>query len=131
MGEHAEIAVEGVGGVEVVGGGSGGAEGGGDFTGDDAALADAGHDDAIARGGGLKEEFDCALEGSEHGAVEAAREFFKSRGLDADEFGWTRGIWRVDWQLGHEIRVFPMLAELRGAEPTRQTVRVTAYSVCV
>ena len=60
--------MDSVGWVEIVGGGSGGAEGGGDLAGDDAALADAGDDDAILRDGGSKEEIDGLGEGGEQNA---------------------------------------------------------------
>ena len=48
MVEHAEVTVEGLGGVEEVSGGAGGAESGGDLLGDDAAFADTGEDERPA-----------------------------------------------------------------------------------
>lgn len=90
VGQHSEVTVERIGGVEVVRGGSGGAEGRGDFAGDDAALTDAGDDDAIAGCGGLQEEIDCLDEARLHGAVEAAGELFKGCSFDAYECGRAR-----------------------------------------
>ncbi len=84
-GKHAEIAVYGFGSVEEVSGCAGGAKGGGDLAGDDAAFADAGDDDAF--GVGLEEEFDGGGEGSREGAVEAVGELVERRGFDAHELG--------------------------------------------
>ena len=84
-GEHAEVAVNGFGSVEEVGWCTCGAEGGGDLAGDDAALADAGDDDATVGGRGLEEMVDCLREWDEHGGVEAEGKFVEGGGLDADE----------------------------------------------
>ena len=46
-GDHAQVAVDGFGGVKEVGGCAGGAKGGGDLAGDDAGFADAGEEDAL------------------------------------------------------------------------------------
>ena len=84
-GEHAEITVDGFGRVKEVGRRACGAQGGGDFAGDDAALADAGEDDATLRGCGLKEMVRRLGEWDEHGGVEAEGKFVQGGGLDADE----------------------------------------------
>ena len=86
-GDHAEVAVDGFGGVEEVGGSAGGAEGGGDLAGDDADFADAGEDDAAAVADAVEEEIDGRGEGGEHGGVEAEGEVEEGGGLDADEVG--------------------------------------------
>ena len=91
-GEHAEVAVNGLGGVEEVGGRAGGAERGGDLAGDDAALADAGDDDASGAVGRVKQQIDRLGEGGEHGAVEAEGELVESGGLDAHELRGTQGV---------------------------------------
>ena len=86
-GEHAEVAVEGFGGMEEVGGGSGGAEGGGDLAGDDAAFADAGEEDAVMCFRGGDEEVDGLGEGFCGGAIEAIGEIVEGGGFEADDLG--------------------------------------------
>ncbi len=90
-GDHAEVAVEGFGGVEEEGGGAGGAEGGGDLAGDDAGLADAGEGDAAA---GLERgaEVEGAVECGAGGAVEAVGEVVQGGGFDADVVGGVNGV---------------------------------------
>ena len=70
-GEHAEVAVDGLGCVQEVGGRAGGAQRGGDLACDDTALADAGNNDAAAAIGGLKKQIGRLREGCEHGGIEA------------------------------------------------------------
>ncbi len=100
-GEHAEIAVDGFGWVEEVGGRAGGTQGGGDLAGDDAAFADAGEDDAGLLLCGLEQEVDGRGEWSEHGAVEAERELDQCGGFDADEVGGALGVRRAKCLFGH------------------------------
>jgi hypothetical protein len=68
--DHAEVSVDGFGGVEEVGGGSGGAESGCDLVGDNAGFADSGEEDVVHT---LRcdEMVHDRGEGSEHGGVEA------------------------------------------------------------
>jgi hypothetical protein len=82
--DHAEVSVDGFGGVEEVCGGSGGAEGGGDLVGDDAGFADSGEEDVL-HALGCEEMADGLSEGGEHGGVEAESEVNEGRGFDADE----------------------------------------------
>ena len=111
MGEHAEVAVDGVGWVEVVGGRARGAEGGGDLAGDDAALADAGDDDAALVGYAAEDEVGGGVEGSEHGAFEAKGQRVEGGGFNANEICGMDGIGRDGDFLGHGCRTMSMLAE--------------------
>lgn len=106
--------MDGVGWVKVVGGCSGGAEGGGDLAGDDAALADAGDDDAVLRNGGSEDEIDGLREGREHGAVETLGEVVEGGGFDAYEVGGEERICRNGGVVGHECSAMSMLAERLG-----------------
>jgi hypothetical protein len=69
--EDADVAVDGLGGVEEDGGQAGGGEGGGELFGDAAGLADAREDDFVARGGeaggGVSEVVVEAVSGAEDG----------------------------------------------------------------
>ncbi|WP_433983352.1 hypothetical protein [Tunturiibacter empetritectus] len=78
------------GSVEEVRRRAGGAKSGGDLARDDAALADAGDDDAGLIRSGLKEMIDGLGERREHRGVEAEGELVESGCLDADELGGTR-----------------------------------------
>ncbi len=80
--EHAEIAMEGFCGMEEVRRGSGGAEGGSDLPGDEAALADTGEDE---RAGGLLEEVQRGLDGGDEVGVEAGGEGGESSGFSGDD----------------------------------------------
>jgi len=86
-GEAADVAVDGFAGVEKKGGRAGGAEGRGDFLGDNAALAHAGDDDAPAFVAALENEVNGAGEVGGHRAFEAAGERFEGGGFNADELG--------------------------------------------
>ena len=83
--------MERLGGMEEVGRGAGGAEGSGDFAGDQARFADTEEDDLVAAGDRFDEEIDCAGEGHGHRAIEADGEFEQGAGLYADQIGGTRG----------------------------------------
>ena len=76
-GEHAEIAVEGFGGMKKKGWRAGAGEGGGDFAADEAGLAHAGDDDAAFAG---EEEID----GVDEGGVEAREDILDGLGFDAE-----------------------------------------------
>ena len=100
-GEDAEVAVEGFGGVEELGGGAGGDEGGGDFAGDEAAFADSGEDDAVVGlGGGDDAGVQARSKASAWGRRRdrARGEGFEGGGFDADELGGGMrielGLWR-------------------------------------
>lgn len=84
LGQHAEVSVDGLGGVEEECGAACGAEGGGNFLGDDAAFAHAGDDDAASSLAALKNAGDGAVERRGHGAFEALGEGEEGLGLDAD-----------------------------------------------
>lgn len=100
--------MEGLGRVEEVGRGAGGAERGCDLAGDKAGLADTGDDDAVrGRGAGFKEGkglFDARA----HGGVEADGEGGEGGGLGADEGGGgvlvRAGEWRLLGRLRHGLR---------------------------
>ena len=80
--DHAEVAMDGVDRVHEQGGSSNRTQGGGDFAGDDAALAHAGDDDAALAG---EHEIDGALEGRGHGAADAIRQSAQGLRLNADD----------------------------------------------
>ncbi len=112
---HAEVAVDGFGGMKEVGRGAGGAEGGGDLAGDDAGLADAGEEDALRSGGG-EEYVHGRGEGREHGGVETEGEVEERGGFDADEVGGLDGGLGFAGHFagrfaGHGVRAMMMLAE--------------------
>jgi hypothetical protein len=94
--DHAEISVQGFGGMEVEGGGSGGCEGGGEFAADESTLAHAGDDDASGAG---EDEFEGALEVGGHGPADAVGEAAQGFGFNAynvfgsshDDNVWTHG----------------------------------------
>ena len=91
--DHSQIAVEGLDRMQVKGGGSGGTQGGGDFAGDETALAHAGDDDAS---GTAEHEVNGALEGWGHGARDAVCQGTQSFSLDADyafscDLHWNEG----------------------------------------
>ena len=83
--EHAHVAVDGFRGMEEVRWSAGRTEGCGDLAGDDAALADAGDDDAALACRCCDELIDRLGEGREHGGVEAEGELVEGGGLDAHE----------------------------------------------
>ena len=85
-GEHAEVAVEGLGGVEEVGGGSGGAEGGGDLPRDQATFADAGEEERTAGSDGAFEEVEGRGEGLMEVGVETVSEGGEGGGFSGDDF---------------------------------------------
>ena len=100
MVEQAEVAVKGFGWVQELCGGSGREEGCGDLAGDEAALADAGEDYAMAALGSCSEQFGNLLEYLGLRAFEALGKLFECLGLDADEVsGAVRG-WGLG-KLGH------------------------------
>ena len=82
--DHAEVSVDGFGGVKEVGGGSGGAEGGCDLVGDDAGFADSGEEDVL-HAFRCEEMVNGRSERSEHGGVETECEVEEGRGFYADE----------------------------------------------
>ena len=88
-GQHAKIAVDGFGGMQKERGAAGGAEGGGDFLGDDAAFAHSGNDDAAAAFSALQNAGDGAVEIGGHGAFEPVGEGEQSLGLNAHEPRWS------------------------------------------
>jgi hypothetical protein len=110
-GEHSEIAVDGVGRVQVVSWCAGGAEGGRDLAGDDAALADAGDDDAVLAGDTAEDEVGGGVEGGEHWAFKAEGEGVEGGGFDADEVGGLDGFGRDGGFVGHDCLAMSMLAE--------------------
>ena len=75
--EDAEVAVDGFGGVQKQGRRARGTEGGGDFLGDDAALAHAGDDHAAVRFAAADDQVDGAVEAGLHRAFETAGEGFE------------------------------------------------------
>ena len=85
--ENAEVAVESFSGMQEVGRGSGGAEGGCDLAGDEAGFADSGDDGAMACTDGPGEELGDVVEGPAHRAIEALSEQFERGGFNADELG--------------------------------------------
>ena len=96
--------MDGVGWMKVVCGSSGRAERGGDLAGDDAALADAGDDDAALAGERVEEEIDCLTEGREHRAVETERELEEGAGLDTNELGGEGVVCGSKGSVGHVLR---------------------------
>lgn len=106
--------MDGVGGVQVVCGRTGGAKGGCDLAGDDAALADASDDDAVLRKSRSQDEIDRLSEGGKHGAVEALSEVAEGGGFDAYEVGGEERICRNGGVVGHECSAMSMLAERFG-----------------
>src|SRR5580704_8918159 len=99
-GEHAQIAVDGFGGMEKKRGRAGGGERGGDLLRDDAALAHAGDDDAAARLTAAKHQFDGGGEGRGHGAFEPRGEREETLRLGADEACGRGG--GISWS-GHDL----------------------------
>jgi hypothetical protein len=83
--EHAQVAVDGFGGVQKEGGRACGAERGGDLLGNDAALAHAGDHDAAVILAAVKDQLDGAAEGFGHGAFKALGEGFESGCFGADQ----------------------------------------------
>ena len=77
-GEHAEVAVDGFGGMQEEGRRAGAGESGGDFAGDEAGFAHAGDDDAAFAG---EEEIDGFLEGG----VEASEDVLDGLGFDLED----------------------------------------------
>lgn len=82
--KHADVSVDGFGGVEEERGGPGGGEGGGDFASDDAAFAHAADDHASVAAG---EQVDGAKEVGSHSAFEAMGESLEGVGFDVDDVG--------------------------------------------
>lgn len=94
--------MNGLGGVEKVCNGAGGAKGGGYLAGDDAALTDASEDDLTGRYGGQK-EVDGQGEGFEERGVEAVGELVECCGFDADETGGAERAGRRSGWVCHEL----------------------------
>ena len=87
-GEHAEIAVNGFGGMQEQRGAARGAERGGDLLRDDAALAHPGDDDAAASLAALEDAIDGAVEVRGHRAFEAVGKGQQGASLDANQLRW-------------------------------------------
>jgi len=75
--------------MKEVGRGSGGAESGSNFAGDEAGFSHAGEDDAVG-GDDLQNQVDGGVEGGEHGAVKTVCEGGEGGGFDADVAGCAR-----------------------------------------
>ncbi len=80
--DHTEISVYGVDGMHEEGGSSNRTKRGGDFSGDDAALAHAGHDDTATAG---IHEFDGVIKGVGHGPGNAVGQGAQRFGFDAND----------------------------------------------
>jgi hypothetical protein len=83
--QGAKVAVQGFGGMKEKRRGAGGAEGGGDLLGDDAALAHAGDDDPAAGLAALHHQLDGALEVGSHRSFEPGGEGQQRLSLDPDQ----------------------------------------------
>ncbi len=79
--QHAQVAVDGFGGMQKKGRRAGGAECGGDLLGDDAALAHAGDHDAAIFLAAAEDQLDGAGEGFGHGAFKARWRGLRARRL--------------------------------------------------
>ncbi len=99
-GEHAQIAMDGFGGMEEERGRAGGGERSGDLLRDDAALAHAGDDDAASRLTAAKDQLDSSGEGRGHGAFEPRGEREEALRLGADEVCGRGG--GIGWS-GHDL----------------------------
>ena len=71
---------------------AGGAKRGRDLARNDAALADAGDDDAARAFGELKQQIGRLREGREHRVVETRGQLVESGGFDANELRGAQGI---------------------------------------
>ncbi len=80
--DHAEVAVNGLGGVEEVGAGAGRVESAGDFETHVGGFAGAGDGDASGPFAGDAEQ---EIDGPEEGVVEAARDELKARRFGAED----------------------------------------------
>ena len=87
-GEHAEVAVDGFGGMEEVRRGAGGTEGGGDLAGDDAGFAHTGEENGARVGG--QDAVHGALEGGQERGFQTVGEGGEGSGFESDEAGGVR-----------------------------------------
>ncbi len=83
--EHAQVAMDGFGGVQKQGRRAGGAERGGDLLGNDAAFAHSGDDNAAVALAAAKDKLDCAAEWLGHLAFKTEGECFERCRFGADQ----------------------------------------------